>query len=611
MRKIVVSIVAALAAVEMGAQEKSVLPPITTDWGECVTPDNVWKQYPRPMMKRQEWMNLNGKWDYAILPEGSAKPQKYDGDILVPFPVESSLSGVCRKVGDKNELWYHRQFEIPSGWMGKDINLNFGGVDWQADVWINDIYVGGHKGAYSPFSINITEALAKGDNELLVRVYDPTDKGTQPRGKQVLDPEGVRPRGIWYTPVTGIWQTVWLEPVAKNNIEGLKITPDVDGNKLVVEPSTSASRGLISLDVSDNGKVVAKAFGMAGKPIEINMPEDVKLWWPENPHIYDLKICLMEAGIVVDSVESYAAMRKVGIKRGKDKVKRFTLNDKELFHFGPLDQGWWPDGLYTPPSYDAMIYDIDKTKEMGFNMIRKHIKVEPQLWYEYCDRNGILVWQDMPSGDKNTKWENHNYYKSAEYERNDESAKQYRVEWEEIMDNLHSHPSIVVWVPFNEGWGQFDTKNIASWTKMKDPSRLVNAASGGNFFYGAGDILDVHNYPAPRIYLLDDDKANVIGEYGGIGYPVKGHLWQPDKNWGYIQFKSPKEVTDKYVEYVDILDALANIAYTGAVYTQTTDVEGEVNGLMTYDRKKLKVELERIREANRRLINKYSEKADF
>ena len=316
----------------------------------------------------------------------------------------------------------------------------------------------------------------------------------------------------------------------------------------------------------------------------------------------------MENGKKTDEVGSYTAMRKVGFKRGKDKVNRFTLNDKPIFHFGPLDQGWWPDGLYTPPSYEAMVYDIDKTKELGFNMIRKHIKVEPQLWYEYCDRNGILVWQDMPSGDQNTKWENHNYYKSPEFVRSEESAEQYRTEWNEIMDNLHSHPSIVVWVPFNEGWGQFDTKNVAAWTKAKDPSRLVNAASGGNFFYGAGDILDVHNYPAPRIYLLDDYKANVIGEYGGIGYPIKGHLWQPDKNWGYIEFKSPKEVTDKYVEYIDILDNLAKIAYTGAVYTQTTDVEGEVNGLLTYDRKKVKVDAPRIREANRRLISSHSEK---
>lgn len=591
---------AAVLAVPAVAQDKLPAPPISTEWGKMVTKDNVWSQYPRPMMKRSEWKNLNGEWDYAILPKGAASPSSFDGKILVPFAVESALSGVGRTVGDKNELWYSRPFTVPAEWEGRRVRLNFGGVDWKADVWVNGVQVGGHQGAYSPFSMDITDALAKGDNTLTVRVFDPTDKGTQPRGKQVTDP-----KGIWYTPVTGIWQTVWIEPVASNSISSLKITPDVDANSLQV--LADAASGLVKIEVLDGDKPVASASGIAGTPVEVAMPGNVKLWTPDTPNIYELKVSLLENGKVVDEVESYAAMRKVGMKRGKnDKVIRFTLNDDQIFHFGPLDQGWWPDGLYTPPSYEAMVYDIDKTKELGFNMIRKHIKVEPELWYEYCDRNGILVWQDMPSGDKNTKWENHNYYRSPEFERTPESAAQYRSEWNEIMDNLHSHPSIVVWVPFNEGWGQFDTKNVAAWTKAKDPSRLVNAASGGNFFYGAGDILDVHNYPAPRIYLLDDYKANVIGEYGGIGYPMKGHLWQPDRNWGYIEFKSPKEVTDKYVEYIDMLDTMADMVYTGGVYTQTTDVEGEVNGLLTYDRKKVKVDAKRVKEANERLIRNHS-----
>lgn len=598
MKKFSILTAATAVALISQAQENLPAPPIATSWSETVTPDNVWQQYPRPMMSRPDWKNLNGEWDYAIQPaDVPTAPATYDGKILVPFPVESHLSGVGRTVGDSNTLWYQRTFTIPAQWGDADVNLNFGGVDWEADVWVNDVLVGSHKGAYAPFSLNITEALNGSDNKLTVRVYDPTDKGTQPRGKQV-----VSPNSIWYTPVTGIWQTVWLEPVPRNSITRLKITPDVDNRCVLVDAGTSAGNGIIHVEVIDNGETVATGSALSTSPVKISMPEDMKLWWPDDPHVYDLRISLIEGGRTVDSVGSYTAMRKIGIKRGKDKVKRFTLNDKPLFHFGPLDQGWWPDGLYTPPSYEAMVYDIDKTKELGFNMIRKHIKVEPQLWYEYCDRHGILVWQDMPSGDKNTRWENHNYYKSAEFVRSEESAAQYITEWNEIMDCLHSHPSIVVWVPFNEGWGQFDTRRIADWTKAKDPSRLVNAASGGNFFYGAGDILDVHNYPAPRIYLLDDDKANVIGEYGGIGYPMKGHLWQPDKNWGYIQFKSPKEVTDKYIEYIDILDTMAKIAYTGAVYTQTTDVEGEVNGLLTYDRKKMKVDAKRVSEANRRLI---------
>lgn len=584
------------------AQEKLPEPPIKTTWGENVSAENVWQQYPRPTLKRTDWKNLNGEWDYAILPKGASMPSKYDGKILVPFCVESSLSGVGKTVGENNELWYHRTFTIPSDWNNNDILLNFGGVDWKSDVWVNGIMVGGHKGAYTPFSLNITDALKAGENELVVRVFDPTDKGTQPRGKQVTNP-----KGIWYTPVTGIWQTVWLEPVAKDYITRLKITPDVDNARLMVETFTS-NDGVVKIDVLDKGETVASASGKAGIPVEVSMPKDFKFWSPDSPYIYDLKVSLSKDGKLIDEVDSYTAMRKTGVNNYKKEPNRFTLNGKEIFHFGPLDQGWWPDGLYTPPSYEAMIYDVDKTKELGYNMIRKHIKVEPELWYEYCDRNGILVWQDMPSGDKNTKWENHNYYSSKEFARSKESAEQYREEWEEIMDHLHNHPSIVVWVPFNEGWGQFDTKNIAAWTKEKDPSRLVNAASGGNFFYGAGDILDVHNYPAPRIYLLDDYKANVIGEYGGIGFPMKGHLWQPDKNWGYIEFNSPKAVTDKYIEYIDILRNLAGIAYTGAVYTQTTDVEGEVNGLLTYDRKKVKVDAARVRNANQSLIKEFSEK---
>lgn len=582
------------------AADKGSQPKLTTEWGEKVTPENVWQKYPRPTLTRSEWKNLNGEWDYAITPKGAATPTKYDGKILVPYPVESQLSGVGKTVGENNELWYRRKFTVPSNWKGQNINLNFGAVDWKADVWVNGMKVGGHEGGYSPFTLNMTEALKPGENEVVVRVFDPSDKGTQPRGKQVSNPNS-----IWYTPVTGIWQTVWMEPVNANNIGKLRITPDVDRNRLIVQvPETG--EGIIEIEVFDNGKKVAQGKGVAGETIEVEMPADVKLWSTENPYIYDVTATLTKDGKVTDKVGSYAAMRKVGMKRDDKGVIRFTLNDEPIFHFGPLDQGWWPDGLYTAPSYEAMVYDIDETKDLGFNMIRKHVKVEPELWYEYCDRNGVLVWQDMPSGDKKKKWQNHNYHIGSEFERSKESDKQFRKEWLEIMDNLHNHPSIVVWVPFNEAWGQYDTQNIATLTKETDPSRLVNAASGGNYFYGAGDILDVHNYPEPRIYLLSDDQANVLGEYGGIGYPVKGHLWQPDRNWGYIEYKSLQEVTDKYVEYIGILDNLSDIAYTGGVYTQTTDVEGEVNGLMTYDRKVMKVDKERVRKANSDLIKKYS-----
>lgn len=361
------------------------------------------------------------------------------------------------------------------------------------------------------------------------------------------------------------------------------------------------------MEVLDNGTVVATAAAAANTPMEVAMPADMKLWDTENPFIYDLKVSLVDNGKVVDTVDSYAAMRKVGMRRDKSGVMRFTLNDKNIFHYGPLDQGWWPDGLYTAPSYEAMIYDIDKTKDLGFNMIRKHIKIEPALWYEYCDRNGILVWQDMPSADLGiSRWQNRTYFKGEEPKRSPESDRIFREEWKEIMDKFHNYPSIVCWIPFNEAWGQYNTVEITDWTKNYDPSRLVNSSSGGNFF-ACGDILDVHNYPAPRIYLLDDTRANVIGEFGGIGLALEGHLWAPDRNWGYVQFKTPEEVTDEYLRYIDILYDLSKIAYTGAVYTQTTDVEKEINGLITYDRKVIKVNEDKVREANQKLIKDFSE----
>lgn len=577
---------------------------IMTTWGENIDPANVWDKYPRPAMSRDQWQNLNGLWKYSIRPVGEDKPKKFDGEILVPFCIESALSGVGKTVGEDNYLWYKRTFDIPSSWEGKDVLLNFGAVDWQCKVWVNGQEVGGHTGGYAPFSIDITKALKKKKNELVVRVFDPTDKGEQPRGKQVSEPNG-----IWYTPVTGIWQTVWLEPVAPAHIASLKITPDVDARKLSVTADAKGEGLTAVVDVYDGSQKVASATGKAGEAIDVAMPDSLKLWSTDSPFLYDLTVTLLNDGKAEDSVKSYAAMRKVGKRADANGVVRFTLNDKEIFHFGPLDQGWWPDGLYTPPSYEAMIYDVDKTKELGYNMIRKHIKVEPALWYEYCDRNGMLVWQDMPSsGPSVNRWNMHHYYEGEEKSRSENADRLIRAEWEEIMDALHNYPSVVVWTPFNEGWGQYKTADFAAWTKQHDPSRLVNAASGGNFFQGVGDILDVHHYPQPLIFLASKDQANCIGEYGGIGCALEGHLWTPDRNWGYVQFKTPEEVTDEYVKYADLLNSQADVLYTGAVYTQTTDVEVEVNGLLTYDRKVVKVDPARVREANRRIIDTHSQK---
>lgn len=577
--------------------------PLMTKWGENLDKTDVWNVYPRPTMARDDWKNLNGEWDYAITPKNARQPSVFDGKILVPFCVESALSGVERRVGADSVLWYRRTFEVPKSWAGKEIHLNFEAVDWQTTVWVNGICVGGHTGGYTPFGMDITQALKRGVNTLTVKVYDPTDKGYQPRGKQVSNPNS-----IWYTPVTGIWQTVWLEPVSPTHIEKLKITPDIDKGTFTVDAATSgADRYEVSVkDVE--GRVVARGAALSGQSAIVEMPSDFVLWSTDNPYIYDIEVSAVKDGKVTDSVRSYGAMRKVGMARKEwNRPIRFTLNDRQIFHLGPLDQGWWPDGLYTAPGYEALVSDVDLAKELGFNMIRKHIKVEPEVWYEYCDRNGILVWQDMPSGDMSgTDWQNRDYYKGTEKHRSPESDLAFRTEWKEIIDHLYNHPCIAVWVPFNEGWGQYDTDEITEWTKAYDPTRLVNGASGGNYFF-SGDVLDMHQYPAPGMCLLSDKKANVCGEFGGIGYAVPEHLWFADRNWGYIQFASPREVTDEYVKYLGILDELAKIAYTGGVYTQTTDVEGEVNGLVTYDRKVLKMDTDRVSHANRSLIRKYSE----
>lgn len=572
---------------------------IRTPWAEQIDVNNVWKEYPRPIMERTAWKNLNGLWSYAVKPKGEAQPTKWDGEILVPFCIESSLSGVGKTLGDKNELWYNRTFTVPAQWKKQNVLLHFGAVDWKADVWVNDVKVGSHTGGYVPFSFDITQALKAGENKLTVRVWDPTDRGYQPRGKQVCNPDG-----IWYTPVSGIWQTVWLEPVAPMHIENLRILPNVDANTVTVtvQKSVECPAMMAEVKVLDGGKLVATARGINNEPVEVRMPADVKLWSPDSPFLYDLEVTIYKDGKPVDSVKSYAAMRKISTKRDDNGIVRMQLNNKDLFQFGPLDQGWWPDGLYTAPSYEAMIFDIDKTKEWGFNMIRKHIKVEPAAWYTYCDRKGIIVWQDMPSGDRNPEWQMHQYFTGTELKRSAESEACYRKEWKEIMDFLYSYPCICTWVPFNEAWGQFKAPEIAEWTKQYDPSRLVNPASGGNFYH-CGDIVDLHNYPGPRMYLYDGERANVLGEYGGIGLALEGHLWQPDRNWGYVQFKNSKEVTDEYVKFGNELLKYIKQGFTAAVYTQTTDVEIEVNGVMTYDRKVMKMDEKRLRKMNDEIVN--------
>ena len=575
---------------------------IRTAWSEEIDPQNVLPEYPRPQMVRSEWKNLNGLWNYAIRPLGE-QPAAFDGEILVPFAVESSLSGVGERLGSKNELWYERTFEISPKWNGKRILLHFGAVDWKADVWVNGISVGSHTGGYTPFSFDITAALAKGENTLRVRVWDPTDEGYQPRGKQVNNPNG-----IWYTPVSGIWQTVWLEAVPQQYIREVRTTPDLDRKTFRVEvPVCNAQPGdLVEVTLYDGGAEVASARALNGATVELTLA-DPKCWSPDSPFLYDMKVALLRNGRRIDAVESYAAMRKFSTLRDKNGIVRLALNNKPLFQFGPLDQGWWPDGLYTAPTDEALAFDVIKTKELGYNMIRKHVKVEPARWYYHCDKTGMIVWQDMPNGDQGPQWQMHSYFTGEERHRSAESEACYRKEWKEIIDYLYSFPSIGVWVPFNEAWGQFKGPEIAEWTKAYDPSRLVNPASGGNH-YLTGDIVDLHHYPQPKMTLLDTNRATVLGEYGGIGLVIPDHVWVKNRdNWGYTRFNSPKEVTDEYARYADELLRLIGCGFAAAVYTQTTDVEVEVNGLMTYDRKVVKVEEERIREINRTICNSLNE----
>ena len=570
---------------------------IMTEWAEKIDPANVLPEYPRPQQVRDDWQNLNGLWEYAITAKDAARPSDFDGQILVPFAVESALSGVGRSLTAEDALWYSREFTVPKDWKGRNIILNFGAVDWKTEVYVDGKLAGEHTGGYDPFSFDITGLLAKGKkHNLTVKVLDQTDAWYQPHGKQVMDPQG-----IWYTPVSGIWQTVWMEPVPETYIKSFTTVPDVPGAKLAVDVKVeNMLPGDICRVQMYDGEFLAGEGNGYKDAVWVTNP---KLWSPENPFLYDLKIMIIRKGQVVDEVKGYAAMREVTVARDADGHKRMLLNGEPLFQYGPLDQGWWPDGLYTAPTDEALAFDIIKTKEFGFNMIRKHVKVEPARWYYHCDRLGMLVWQDMPSttfGDN--KWGNHAYDTGTDSKITQEGKDNYYNEWKEIINDFKIFPSIVVWVPFNESWGQFDTDEVVKFTREQDPSRLINYASGGNFVKCSGDILDLHNYPDPEMYLYDPAYINVLGEYGGIGLPLEGHLWQPDRNWGYIQYKNGDDVLDAYERYAEELIDLVQKGFAAAVYTQTTDVEGEVNGLMTYDRKVIKVDAERLAKINRTVI---------
>ena len=576
---------------------------IKTRWAAEVRPDNVLPEYPRPLMTRDEWQNLNGLWDYAITPKEASEPAEFDGKILVPFCVESSLSGVMKTVGADQALWYRMRFSVPKKWKGQRVLLHFGAADWRADVWVNGVKVGSHTGGYTPFTFDVTPALEDVSNTLVVRVWDPTDSSYIPHGKQVS-----KPGGIFYTSVTGLWQTVWLEPVPEQYIASLRTTPDLERGTVTVLPELAGLNAdvLVQVEVWHEGQRLASGRALGGQAVEVSLPDPVLYWTPDHPHLYDLKVTVSRMGKQVDAVGSYFAMRCFGTRRDDSGIMRLTLNGRPIFQFGPLDQGWWPDGLYTAPTDAALAYDVEMTKELGFNMIRKHVKVEPARWYYHCDRLGMIVWQDMPSGGRGPGWQTTRYYEGPESVRTLESEECYKKEWKEIIESLVSQPCIGVWVPFNEAWGQFKTPEIVEMTKKLDPTRLVNPASGGNF-HACGDILDLHHYPEPKMGLFDPSRATVLGEYGGIGRKVEGHTWVQDQGWGYVEFDTEEKVTDTYVEYANQLYQMAFQGFSAAVYTQTTDCETELNGLMTYDRAVVKLQPKRLLEINRKISHAFAE----
>lgn len=594
----------ALMALSFSSFSQSVL---KTPWAEDLDPSAPLPEYPRPQLVRDAWQNLNGQWDFAILPKGSSPETGFAGKITVPFAVESLLSGVQKTVGPENELWYERTFDLGLDRKGKRVMLNFGAVDWEAEVWVNDKQAGKHKGGYDAFSFDITELLVKGKTQKIrVRVWDPSDSGPQPRGKQVKEP-----KGIWYTPVTGIWQTVWVETVAESFIASSYSVTDFGNSSQVFYPEVkNAQEGQeVEVTLLESGKAVASFKAPANKPLTLKIPNP-QAWSPDSPTLYDVSIKLFQGKKLVDQVKSYAAFREIKMAKGADGHQRMFLNGEALFQYGPLDQGWWPDGLYTAPTDQALLFDIEKTKEMGFNMIRKHVKVEPARWYYHADRLGMLVWQDMPSGDMGNRWEVRPgvIRDGMNKVRTPESEEIFKAEWKEVINEFKFFPSIVVWVPFNEAWGQFKTTEIVNLTKELDDTRLINSASGGNFEMEGtkivGDIMDLHNYPDPVMpdpAIFGAETVLVLGEFGGLGLPLEGHTWQPKDNWGYQSFSTTDELKNRYAILIEDLAELIPKGLAAAIYTQTTDVEIETNGLMTYDRKVIKISVQELKKLHDKL----------
>ncbi len=565
-----------------------VSPPLMTEWTTQVSSANVLPEYPRPQMVRPDWQNLNGEWQFAIAeanqpaPFGKELPEK----ILVPFPLESALSGLMRT---GQHMWYRRTFTVPDEWSGRHVLLHFGAVDWQTTVYVNGAQVGTHTGGYDSFSFDISKELQTGENELIVGVYDPTDLADQPLGKQRLIPHT-----IWYTSSTGIWQTVWLEPVAPASIARLDMAPDVEGQALTLTvQAVGATHETVEAVALDRGVEVGRATGVAGTAIRVPVP-DPKLWSPDEPFLYDLEVTLKSGNEPVDRVTSYFGMRSIGLAKVGEYL-RPVLNGQFVFQMGALDQGYWPDGIYTAPSDAALRYDIEQAKALGYNLLRKHMKVEPQRWYYWADKLGILVWQDMPAMPE---------FKS---DLSPAARNQFEIELQELVDEHRSSPAIIMWVPFNEGWGQYDQARIADLIKGWDPSRLVDNMSGinccGAVDGGNGDVIDWHVYVGPGSGSPSDTRAAVLGEYGGLGLKIPEHEWNPVASFNYEMQSDAEQLTNRYLELLQQVHTLmGDTGLSAAVYTQLTDVEIEVNGIMTYDRAVMKLDAAKITAAHKDLI---------
>ena len=560
---------------------------LPTRWSKEVGPTNALPEYPRPQLVRTDWMNLNGLWDYTIADSGKNNVGgQYAGKILVPYPIESALSGVKKALLPSQRLWYHRNFALQRLDRHKRYLLHFGAVDFQARVVVNGKPAGEHTGGYQEFSLDITDLLKIGDNAIVVAVWDPTDDGINPRGKQSLHPQG-----IMYTAVSGIWQTVWMEIVPQQYITSLTLTPDVDGQCLNLTVHSTGGEDMMVEATASDGSTVK---GPANQGLVLKL-SDLRLWSPDSPFLYDLSVRLLDKGKPLDEVKSYFGMRKIEIRKDAAGQERIFLNNKFTFNLGVLDQGYWPDGIYTAPTDAALKWDIEAIKAMGFNTIRKHIKIEPARWYYHCDRIGMLVWQDMPYPGNLTA------EGKAEFEREDA----------ENLEQLHNAPSIVCWVLFNEGWNRYDQERLTKWVKRTDASRIVDGHTGENYDQSApadpaykwfnSDLTDIHDYPGPGISPYLPGKARALGEWGGVRVPTPGHEWNASQGWGYIQ-TSKSEIAKKYDFLLRHLQLFEQEGLSASIYTQPFDVEIEENGLITYDREVFKIPVDSLRAANSLLV---------